>query len=87
MSVAEMNDKIKKINVPLFCTYMFHHSSNEKFIKSLTSFIFNIPCKCFGTSNVLFGGLNKFTFPFIYETIKSDNTKEVIFHQVIQDMD
>lgn len=44
-------------------------------------------CKCFGTLQVGFIGLDKLTFPLKYVAIESDDAKEVVVCQVVQDMD
>lgn len=49
--------------------------------------VFNITCKSFGTFQVGLVGLDKLTFPLKYSAIESDDAKEVVFCQVVQDAD
>lgn len=60
---------------------------NSDFLINLTSSFHYFLCKYFGSLQICTCGLNELSFPVKYFTIKSDETKEVLFCQVIQNMD
>lgn len=70
-----------------FCRVQNLKKKKELESSKLTSIVFNIPCKCFGALQVGLVGLDKLRFPWKYVAVKSDDTKEVVGCQVIQDVD
>lgn len=69
------------------CFVLFWNKTLEKVSENLTSTISNVLCKSFGAFHICSVGLNKFSLPVKYVAIECDETKEVIFCQVIQDVD
>lgn len=85
MLVALMDER--GANYVLFAVLFSFRTTLEKVSEDLTSIIFNVLCKSFGAFHICSVGLNKFSLPVIYVAVKCDQTKEVIFCQVIQDVD
>lgn len=71
----------------IFAVLFCFRTTLEKVSEDLTSIVSNVLCKSFGAFHICSVGLNKFSLPVKYVAVECDQTKEVIFCQVIQDVD
>lgn len=71
----------------IFAVLFCFRTTLEKVSEDLTSIIFNVLCKSFGAFHICSAGPNKFSLPVKYVAVECDQTEEVIFCQVIQDVD
>lgn len=88
MLVALINERGANVLLFVLCYVLFcFRTPLEKVSEDLTSIISNVPCKCLGAFHICSVGLNKFSLPVKYVAVECDQTKEVIFCQVVQDVD